>query len=309
MVALVYSPGYNITAFGLERLHPFDSVKYGRIQRWLVAEGHRAATDFVAPATLSREQLLSVHSEAYLESLRQRRVLFDILEVAAVRFLPAWVTEVRVLRAMRLATAGTLTACRLALQTGIGLNLGGGYHHAFPERGSGFCVYADIPLALCLLHQQGLLRTALVIDIDAHQGDGVAAALRPYPWAHLLDFFEEALFPWPKQAEEMPVPLRSGLRWPEYRDILAAHIPAALDRLQPDLVVCNAGSDVLLSDPLTTFQLSVEEMVQRDLYVVEEVRRRNIPFALTLSGGYGPDSWRGHAASMASIIKRCGASP
>jgi histone deacetylase 11 len=302
MIPIVYSPIYNITAWGLERFHPFDGRKYGRIQRWLVQQGVRQAHDFVPPPPLTDEELRSVHSADYLHALRRREVLFNILEVSVVRCLPAWVTQWRVLWPMRLSASGTVHAARLALEHGFAINLGGGYHHAYPDRGSGFCVYADIPLALRLLQQEGRIQRALVIDIDAHQGDGIAASVRPWPWAHIVDFFENALFPWPKQEEEMPVPLASGLTGPDYLAILGEHVPVALDRFQPDLVICNAGSDVLASDPITGLNLTIADMVQRDLYVTQEVRRRGIPMALTLSGGYGPESWLAHARSIASLL-------
>jgi histone deacetylase 11 len=304
MVPLVYSPIYNITALGLERLHPFDSRKYGRIHAWLLRQGVRRPGDFVAPPPLSEDELRSVHTGEYLASLCRRDVLVGILEVKVVRYLPAWVTNWRVLRAMRYSSSGTVLAARLALEHGLALNLGGGYHHAYPDRGSGFCVYADIPLALQLLHKEGRIRSALVVDVDAHQGDGVALALRSWPWAHTLDFFESDLFPWPKQEEDMPVPLPGGLRGPEYLDIVREHLPVALDRYRPDLVICNAGSDVLASDPLTHLQLTPAEMAERDLVVASEVRGRGIPMALTLSGGYGPESWQAHARSIEGLVTR-----
>jgi histone deacetylase 11 len=304
MVPIVYSPIYNITALGLERLHPFDSVKYGRIHAWLVRQGLRRPGEFVVPPPLSEQELLSVHTADYLRSLRQREVLFGILGVTVVCYLPAWVTNWRVLRPMRYASSGTVLATRLALEHGLAVNLGGGYHHACPDRGSGFCVYADIPLALQLLHRAGRIQSALVVDVDAHQGDGVAVALRPWPWAHVLDFFESDLFPWPKREEDMPVPLPAGLAGPAYLDLVREHLPVALDRYRPDLVICNAGSDVLASDPLTHLQLTVAEMAERDLLVASEVRGRGIPMALTLSGGYGPESWQAHARSIEGLLTR-----
>jgi hypothetical protein len=137
MVPLVYSPAYNVTAFGLERLHPFDSRKYRRIRDWLVRQGLRRPRDFVAPRPCTHADLLRVHTPEYLRSLRDRRVLARILEVPVVRHLPAWLIAWRVLRPMRRATGGTVRACRLALEKGLAINLGGGYHHAGPDRGGG----------------------------------------------------------------------------------------------------------------------------------------------------------------------------
>jgi histone deacetylase 11 len=304
MVPLVYSPRYDITAFGLERLHPFDSQKYRRIRDWLVRQGLRRQGDFVVPRPCTHADLLRVHTPAYLHSLRDRRVLARILEVPVVLRLPAWLVAWRVLRPMRWATGGTVLACRLALEKGLAINLGGGYHHAGPDRGGGFCAYADVPLALVTLKEEGRIGSALVVDTDAHQGDGTAEAIRPWPWAHLLDFFAEDLFPWPKAEEDVPVPLSPRTGGTEYLESLRGYLPTALDRFRPALVVYNAGSDVLWSDPLSRLSLTVGEMAERDLYVVTEVRGREIPLAMVLSCGYGPASWEAHARSIEGILAR-----
>jgi histone deacetylase 11 len=304
MVPLIYSSRYNITAFGLERLHPFDSRKYRRIHDWLIRQGLRGPGDFVAPRPCTHTDLLRVHTPEYLRSLRDRRVLARILEVPVVRFLPACLVSWRVLRPMRWATGGTVLACRLAVEKGLAVNLGGGYHHAAPDRGGGFCAYADVPLALSTLQREGRISSALVVDTDAHQGDGTADAIRPWPWAHLLDLFEADLFPWPKVDEDVPVPLLAATNGVEYLDALSEHLPGALERYRPALVVYNAGSDVLWSDPLSRLFLTADEMAERDLYVVSTVRERGVPLAMVLSGGYGSASWEAHARSLEGILTR-----
>jgi histone deacetylase 11 len=304
MVPVIYSPHYNITAFGLERLHPFDSRKYRRIHDWLIRQGLRKPRDFIAPQPCTHADLLRVHTSEYVRSLGDRRVLAGILEVPVIRRLPAWLIGWRVLRPMRWATGGTILACRLALEKGLAINLAGGYHHASRDRGGGFCAYADAPLALCTLKDEGRLQSALVVDTDAHQGDGTADAIRPWPWAHILDLFEEDIFPWPKAEEDIPVPLPPRTNGAEYMDALREHLPGALDRYRPDLVVYNAGSDVLWSDPLSHLMLTAEEMAERDLYVVTEVRERSMPLAMVLSGGYGQASWEAHARSIEGVLAR-----
>jgi histone deacetylase 11 len=275
MVPLVYSPNYDITAFGLERLHPFDSRKYRRIRDWLVRQGLRQRGDFVAPLPCTQADLLRVHTGGYLRSLRSRRELARILEVPIV-----------------------------GVERGLAINLGGGYHHAGADRGGGFCAYADVPLGLLALEEEGRLGSALVVDTDAHQGNGTADTIRPWPWAHQVDFFEQDIFPWPKAEEDVSVPLLAGTNGAEYLDALYEHLPAALERFRPDLVVYNAGSDVLWSDPLSRLLLTAEEMAERDLYVVSEVRERGVPLAMVLSGGYGPSSWEAHARSIEGILVR-----
>jgi histone deacetylase 11 len=304
MVPLVHSSVYNITAVGLEKLHPFDSRKYSRIRHWLIRQGLRKIDDFIAPQPARYADLQRVHDEAYLHSLLDRRVLARILELPPVRYLPAWLTNWRVLRPMRWATGGTVLACRLALERGLAINLAGGYHHAGPDHGGGFCVYADVPLALKGLKDEGRIGSALVVDTDAHQGNGTADALRSWKWAHILDFYEEDSFPWPKVDEDVSVPLASGTVGETYLSTVAEHLPRALDRFRPDLVVYNAGSDVLWTDPLARFLLTPDNMAERDLYVVTEVRERKIPLAMVLSGGYGPLSWQAHARSIEGILAR-----
>jgi histone deacetylase 11 len=205
MVPLVYHSSYNITAFGLERLHPFDGRKYRRIHDWLIAQGVCKPDAFMTPVPCTPADLLRVHAPEYLRSLRHRRVLARILEIAILRYLPSFLIDWRVLRPMRWATGGTVLACRLALERGLAINIGGGFHHASPDRGGGFCIYADVPLALRVLHDEGLVRSAMVVDTDAHQGDGTADAIRSWKWAHILDFFEGDLFPYPKVKEDMAI--------------------------------------------------------------------------------------------------------
>jgi histone deacetylase 11 len=303
MVPIVYSPAYNITALGLERWHPFDSVKYRRIHAWLLRQGLRKAEDFIAPQPCTEDELRLVHTPEYLRSLKRRRELARVFELWPVLLLPAWLTDWRVLRPMRWATGGTVLACRLALERGLAINLGGGYHHASGRSGGGFCIYADVPLALAMLHQEGRIRSALVVDTDAHQGNGTADTIRPWPWAHIVDFFEEDIYPWPKREEDMPVPLPPGTG-ATYLERLAEHVPEALRRYQPDLVVYNAGSDVLGTDPLSRLMLTAGELAERDLFVVTETRERKVPLAMVLSGGYGPLSWEAHAASVEGILAR-----
>src|SRR5262245_16565911 len=140
MVPIVYQSSYNITACGLERLHPFDSCKYRRIHDELIRQGLRRKGDFVRPDPLSSKQLERLHSPEYLRSLWRSRELARILEVPLVASLPAVFVHWRILRPMRLAAGGTLLACRLALEHGLAINLGGGFHHASGSRGHGFCV-------------------------------------------------------------------------------------------------------------------------------------------------------------------------
>jgi histone deacetylase 11 len=304
MIPIVYHPRYNITAFGLERLHPFDSIKYGRIHDALISRGLRRAGDFVQPRPATRGELLKLHSPEYLDSLRRSAQIASIVEVSVARRLPAWLLDWRVLLPMRYAAAGTVLAARLAVEHGVAINLGGGFHHASAGSGDGFCVYADIPLAARVVHDEGLAGNVLVVDLDAHQGNGTAATIRSWPWAFILDVFQDSLFPAEKEPEDFPIPLPAGTAGGEYLDIVRDHLPSALDRVRPGLVIYNAGSDPFIDDPLAGLGLSMTELAERDLLVVDLARQRSIPVAMVLSGGYSTVSWKIHADGIEGILTR-----
>jgi histone deacetylase 11 len=304
MLPIIYHPKYNITVFGLERLHPFDGRKYRRIANALVARGLRSRGDFLRPTPIGQTELLQVHTPEYLRSLRDARVLASILEVPIVGRLPVWFVDWRVLLPMRYATGGTILACRLALEHGIAINLGGGFHHAASAWGEGFCVYADIPLAAAILHKEGRVNNLLVVDLDAHQGNGTAAVFQSWPWASILDIFQEDLYPFTKQPEDFPIPVPADLSGAQYLDILRQALPHALEVIQPDLVIYNAGSDPYAEDPLTRLRLSKSDLAERDLLVATLMRERKTPLAMVLSGGYSSESWRIHADGIEGIISR-----
>jgi histone deacetylase 11 len=205
---------------------------------------------------------------------------------------------------MRYATGGTILACRLALEQGLAINLSGGYHHAADTRGGGFCVYADIPLAASILHAEGRVKKVLVVDLDAHQGNGTAAVFRHWSWASILDVYQQNIFPFPKEPEDHAVPIPAGTTGVEYLNIICDALPMVLDHERPDLLIYNAGSDPYAGDPLAQLRLSSNDLADRDLLVVSLARERAIPVAMVLSGGYSSESWKIHADAIEGITTR-----
>jgi histone deacetylase 11 len=176
---LVYSPRYDFSLFGLERLHPFDARKFSRawalLEQRLGAELERYWEEPKAP--IPEADLLRVHDAEYLESLQRSSVIAAALEVAALGVVPNALLQRGLLEPMRLATAGTLLAAERALENAgsMVMNLGGGYHHAFRDHGEGFCFYADAAIAIEALRARGRLAkddTIAVFDLDAHRGNG-----------------------------------------------------------------------------------------------------------------------------------------
>lgn len=304
MVPLVYHPRYNLTAFGLERLHPFDGRKYRRIHDALIARGVRHVGEFMRPRPVGRDDLVRVHPPEYLRSTQRPESLAKILEIPLVRRLPGWLLDWRILTPMRYATGGTILACRLAKEHGLAINLGGGFHHAAAGWSGGFCIYADVPIAAQVLRDEGKLGRLLVVDLDAHQGNGTASIIRRWDWAQILDVYEQDVFPPMKEAEDHPRPLKAGVAGSEYLDVVRDSLPGILDDFRPDLLVYNAGSDPFTGDPLAHLRLSAEDLVDRDLLVVTEARERGVPVAMVLSGGYASTSWKIHADAVEALATR-----
>jgi histone deacetylase 11 len=165
-----------------------------------------------------------------------------------------------------------------------------------------------VPLAAMILHQEGKIERLLVVDLDAHQGNGTAAIFHGWDWAFIFDLYERDIFPARKEPEDYPLPVGSGLTGSEYLGIVSDTLPKALDAVRPDLVIYNAGSDPFVGDPLASFRLSRSDLAERDLMVVSFVRERDIPVAMVLSGGYSAESWAIHADAIEGILTRFDAS-
>jgi histone deacetylase 11 len=317
MPRVVYSPHYNIGFLGIERLHPFDARKYGRAWKHLKQHFGRRLKDFhVAPqAPADRETLLTVHMADYLDSLRQPDVIARTLEFGILRWLPWWLSDWIVLAPMRWATQGTIVAAREALQDGFAVNLGGGFHHAKPNRGEGFCVYNDIALAIRALRREGRLAEdsrIAYIDLDAHQGNGVCHCFLEDSSVFLFDMFNADVYPLSdyvaRTRVDRAIPLHSNCTEREYLRDLREELPAFLDsisRSQPiSLAIYNSGTDVFAGDNLGLLNLSAAGILDRDLFTVEELRRRGIPTMMLLSGGYTKASYRLSADSVIELMER-----
>ncbi|HEX4607056.1 MAG TPA: histone deacetylase [Urbifossiella sp.] len=316
---LIYTRRYNIGFLGLERLHPFDSRKYGRAWR-AVGREERRLRDRAwvgVPRPVSAADLAAVHDPAYLNQLRDPKVLAAALELPFVRRLPGWAVRYAILRPMRWAVAGSLVAARAALTAGLAVNLSGGYHHAKPNRGEGFCVFNDAAYLVHALRAEGRLagddRVAYV-DLDAHQGNGVGHHFRSDSRVFLYDAFNRDIYPaYDRDARgriDCPVPLPDGCAGRDYLRLLELSLPGFLDSIgrtgRVGLAVYNAGTDVFAGDPLGGLNLSAADVLTRDLYVIDQFRARNIPVVMLLSGGYSPESYRLVANTVVELLRRFG---
>jgi histone deacetylase 11 len=312
---LVYSPDYDLSLPGVDWLHPFDGRKYS--QAWALVEaalGAGLAGLWDRPAAaVSQEALLLVHAREYLAALgSSSAVIARALELPLLRLLPRRLLESRLLRPMRLAVAGTLRAAEAALGGGTAMNFGGGFHHAFADRGEGFCLYADVALAIALHRAEGRLgrdEAVLVVDLDAHRGNGFFAVAGGDPAVHILDIYNAQRYPglFPGDLDDFPfqVPLRAGIGDEVYLNTLEEELPRFLDSVwTPRLAFYNAGTDIVAGDKLGGFAVSYDGVAARDRAVVDALAVRGIPTVVVTSGGYSSLSHRLIADLAIHLAKR-----
>jgi histone deacetylase 11 len=319
---LVYSPGYDIRWLGLEKLHPFDSCKYSRTWQVLLdspterlrqrfGDGLQSAT--INPTAAAPLELLqTIHTPEYLRRLTQSRHIAEALELASLAWVPSGILDRHILQPMRLATMGTVIAAQAALEHGIGINLSGGYHHASRDRGSGFCVYSDIAIAIASLRQSGRLTSSdsiAIIDLDAHQGNGLARIFERDSSIHILDMYNRDVYPQDALAIariDCNLPLISGTRDPEYLDKLQQYLPAFLQQIRPKIAFYNAGTDIYEHDPLGRLKISADGVLARDRFVFQTLVTAEIPVVMVLSGGYTSESYQLVARSVGEVLETWG---
>uniref|UniRef100_A0A8C6GR56 Histone deacetylase 11 n=1 Tax=Mus spicilegus TaxID=10103 RepID=A0A8C6GR56_MUSSI len=284
---IVYSPRYNITFMGLEKLHPFDAGKWGKVINFLKEEKLLSDGMLVEAREASEEDLLVVHTRRYLNELKWSFVVATITEIPPVIFLPNFLVQRKVLRPLRTQTGGTIMAGKLAVERGWAINVGGGFHHCSSDRGGGFCAYADITLAIKFLFErvEGISR-ATIIDLDAHQGNGHERDFMGDKRVYIMDVYNRHIYPgdrFAKEAIRRKVELEWGTEDEEYLEKVERNVRRSLQEHLPDVVVYNAGTDVLEGDRLGGLSISPAGIVKRDEVVFRVVRAHDIPILMVTS--------------------------
>jgi acetoin utilization deacetylase AcuC-like enzyme len=258
--------------------HPFPMEKFPQAHDLLVAENAPVQISPIAPA--SNRQLLRVHTSDYL--LKLAHGTLDNTEVYKLG-LP-W--QPRLLHRSSLETAATIAACHHALAHGMAANLAGGTHHAFPDRGLGYCVLNDVAVAIRDLHETRHALRVFIADTDAHQGNGNHAIFRGYDRVFTYSIHGERNYPSAKEPGDVDVGLPREVSGDDYLAALADTLPAALDHFPADLVIWISGADVHEQDRFGQMRLTTEQMTNRDRLVVEGCLQRGLPLAVLYGGGY-----------------------
>ncbi|CAH8272288.1 unnamed protein product [Arabidopsis lyrata] len=306
-VSIIYSSAYDISFMGIEKLHPFDSSKWGRVCKFLVSDGFLEEKAIVEPLEASKIDLLVVHSENYLNSLKSSATVARITEVPPVAFFPNFLVQQKVLYPFRKQVGGTILAAKLATERGWAINIGGGFHHCTAERGGGFCAFADISLCIHFAFLRLRLSRVMIIDLDAHQGNGHETDLGDDNRVYILDMYNPNIYPFDYRARrfiDQNIEVVSGTTTDEYLRKLDEALEVASRNFQPELVIYNAGTDILDGDPLGLLKISPDGITSRDEKVFRFAREKSIPLVMLTSGGYMKSSARVIADSIENLSRQ-----
>ena len=276
---LVYHPRYDLNLGD----HVFPARKYRLIHDRLIAQRFAEPGDFVEPQPVSDADVLRVHDPGWVHRLKTG----TLSEAEIIKL------EIPYSRAMVegfwLATGGTILAARKALRDRIGFNIGGGFHHAFPGHGEGFCAIHDVAIAIRSLQHERLIERALVVDCDVHHGNGTAAIFAGDRSVLTLSLHQFNNYPGEKPPSVIDVDLRDGVEDSEYLDRLGGALKVAMS-FAPHLVFYVAGADPYRQDQLGGLALTIEGLKRRDQLVFETAIADSVPVAVVLAGGYARDT-------------------
>ncbi len=276
---LVYHPGYDLNLGE----HVFPARKYRLIYNRLLAERFAAPSDFVAPKPASDDDVLRVHDPGWVRRLKAG----TLTEPEILKLEIPYSREM--VEGFWLATGGTILAARNALRDRVGFNIGGGFHHAFPAHGEGFCAIHDVAIAIRALQHEGAIEKALIVDCDVHHGNGTAAIFAGDRSVLTLSLHQFSNYPRDKPPSVIDVDLRDGVEDAEYLDRLGSALHVAMS-FAPDLLLYIAGAHPYREDQLGGLALTMDGLKCRDQLVFETAVGHSVPAAAVLAGGYGRDT-------------------
>ncbi|MEO0092877.1 MAG: histone deacetylase [candidate division WOR-3 bacterium] len=270
----VYSQKYEMD-FGT---HVFPTQKYRMVKERLLALGWAKEEDFIEPPPPNIDDIRLVHTKEYIDDMLNlrwtRRTMRSELPLT-------W----QIIEGYLIAASGTILASELALQEGSCVHIGGGFHHAFPDHGEGFCYINDIAVAIKKLLVQNKIERAAVIDCDLHQGNGTAKIFQNDDRVFTFSIHQEHLYPI-KEESDLDIGLDDFAGDATYLHHLRSAVPKILTTHKPQFVIYVAGADPYKDDQLGTLQLTKAGLEERDRIVVENCQKEKIPFAVVFAGGY-----------------------
>ncbi len=273
---LVYHDRYDLNLGA----HVFPSQKYRLVHDALLAEGIADASDFLTPEPAKDEDVLLVHGREYVHKLKTGTLSYAEQLRMEIPY------SLELIEACWLAAGGSILAARRAVADGWAANIGGGFHHAYPDHGEGFCVLHDVAIAIRRLQFDRAIESAMVIDTDVHQGNGTAAIFGGDGTVFTVSIHQENNYPYPKPPSNLDIDLEDGVGDDDYIAILEKNLHQAFEEFQPGLIFYIGGADPYREDQLGGLALTLEGLKRRDSLVFDYARRLRIPLAITLAGGY-----------------------
>ena len=273
---LVYHERYDLNLGA----HVFPSQKFRLIAEQLRHDNIAGDEDFLRPTQAADEDLLRVHTGDWVRKLKTGTLTASEVMKLEIPYSPELV------EAVWLAAGGTILAAQCALRDGFGCNLGGGFHHAYPGHGEGFCAIHDVAVAIRRMQADGAIRKAIIVDTDVHHGNGSAAIFANDPSVFTLSIHQENNYPAHKPPSTLDLDLADRVEDDEYLDILSPAVERAIGEFAPDMLFYVGGADPYCEDQLGGLMLTKAGLKQRDRQVFEAARKRNIPVVTALAGGY-----------------------
>jgi acetoin utilization deacetylase AcuC-like enzyme len=273
---LIYDDRYDLNLGA----HVFPSQKYRLVYERLLQDGIASQEDFLKPSPASDEDIQRVHSQDYVYKLKTG----SLTRAEVMRMEVPYSAEL--IEACWLAAGGSILAARRALEDGFSANIGGGFHHAYPDHGEGFCVIHDVAVAIRKMQADGAIERAMVVDTDVHQGNGTAAIFGGDETVFTMSIHQEHNYPYPKPPSTLDVNLPDGVGDADYLAILEKYLHRSFEEFSPQLLFYVAGADPYGEDQLGGLALTINGLTRRDALVMGYAQRNQVPTALTLAGGY-----------------------
>ncbi|GMQ28504.1 histone deacetylase [Algoriphagus confluentis] len=277
MLKIAWSPLYS---HPLPEDHRFPMEKYSLLPEQLLYEGTVSEDNFFVPEMLDEKWILNTHDEAYFTKLKKQN-----LSKAEIRATGFPLSPQLVEREIQIA-GGSVQAALFAMEFGIGMNIAGGTHHAFTDRGEGFCLLNDLAITANYLLDHGYARKILIVDLDVHQGNGTAEIFRAKSEVFTFSMHGEKNYPHRKEKSDLDVGLPDGIKDTEYLRILEKNLDHILRRFVPDFILYQSGVDVLETDKLGRLGLSHAGILQRDKLVLSLAQSIQVPVMCCMGGGY-----------------------
>ena len=279
MLKIAFSPIYK---YQLPPNHRFPMIKYELIPEQLLYEGTIEHANFFAPTPLTEEIILKTHDANYWKKLQ------DLTLTRKEERATGFPVRKDLIERGRVISGGTIECALYAQQYGVAMNVAGGTHHAFADRGEGFCILNDMAIASNYLLDEGIVQKILIVDLDVHQGNGTAHIFQNENRVFTFSMHGVKNYPLRKEISNLDIGLPDKTEDKLYLETLYNTLPRLIDEVEPDLIFYLSGVDILTTDKLGRLSVSMQGCKARDKFVFEQCKKNNIPVAVSMGGGYSP---------------------